>query len=300
MNSETFNQEFGIEGHVHFIDLNNDTVAVDISNTHCQARIIVRGAHLVHWQPVDCAQPVIWLSEDARFAPGKSIRGGIPICWPWFGVHGTEKEYPAHGYARTVEWELLSTKQVGDSNTELQFRLIETDHSRSLWPFSSECLIHFILGKTLQVLLTTENQDQKAFVLGEALHTYFAISDIEKVQLNGLENCDYYDKVKDRMDHQQGAIEFNEETDRVYMNTQASCIIDDKSWQRRVIINKSASQSTVVWNPWIDKSSAMGDLGEQGWRRMLCVESANALDNQLTLQPGDTHTLSVEYRVENQ
>lgn len=298
MNSETLNQEFAIDGNVSFVDINDDSVAVDINNSQCQARIIMQGAHLVHWQPVDCAQPVIWLSEDARFARGKSIRGGVPVCWPWFGPHVTDKKLPAHGYARTVDWELMSTKQVDEGNTELQFRLIENDQSRAMWPHDSECRLHFVIGKTLQLTLSTENRDSQALVLSEALHTYFAIGDIEQVQVSGLDACDYYDKVSDSMQRQQGAIQFSQETDRVYMNTDARCVIEDQTWQRRIVIKKSASQSTVVWNPWVDKANAMGDLGPEGWRHMLCVESANALDNQLSLQPGETHNLVVEYSVE--
>jgi D-hexose-6-phosphate mutarotase len=299
MNSEILNQEFGIEGHISFRDINEDTVVVDVSSQHSRASIVMQGAHLIHWQPVDCGNPVIWLSQDARFVRGKSIRGGIPVCWPWFGPHESEAHFPAHGYARTVDWELLSSKLADDERVELQFRLIDNDHSRSLWPYACECRLHFIIGKTLKVSLTTDNQDKQAFVLGEALHTYFAISDIEHVQLTGLGDCAYYDKVADNRGRQQGAIRFGGETDRVYMNTGASCVIEDADWQRNIIINKSASQSTVVWNPWQAKAEDMGDLGRDGWRRMLCVESANAMDNRLTLAPGESHTLLVEYVVEN-
>jgi len=298
MNSEILNQEFGIDDYVSFRDINPDTVVIDTSSQHSRASIVMQGAHLIHWQPLVCDKPVIWLSQDARFARGKSIRGGIPICWPWFGAHPSESHFPAHGYARTVDWELLSSKLAEDDTVELQFRLLENDQSRSLWPHVCECRLHFIIGKTLQVLLTTENQDKQALVLGEALHTYFAISDIEHVQLVGLQDCDYYDKVADSMGHQQGDIHFNAETDRVYLNTRASCIIEDADWQRNIIISKSASDSTVVWNPWQAKANDMGDLGKDGWRRMLCVESANAMDNRLTLAPGESHTLAVEYRVE--
>lgn len=299
MNSEILNQEFGIEGHISFRDINEDTVVVDISSQHSRASIVMQGAHLIHWQSVDCGNPVIWLSQDARFARGKSIRGGIPVCWPWFGAHESDTHFPAHGYARTVDWELLSSKLADEDHVELQFRLIDNDHSRSMWPYACECCLHFVIGKTLKVSLTTDNKDRQAFVLGEALHTYFAISDIEQVELTGLEDCAYYDKVADSRGQQRGHIRFSGETDRVYMNTGARCIIDDAGWQRNIIINKSASQSTVVWNPWQAKAEDMGDLGKEGWRRMLCVESANAMDNRLTLAPGESHTLVVEYVVEN-
>lgn len=299
MNKNELNQEFAIDDYLEFSELNDETLAVKITNRACDAAIVMQGAHVTAWQPKHCREPVIWVSKDARFAREKSIRGGIPVCWPWFGPHESRDDFPAHGYARTVDWELISTKQTRENLTELQFRLIENPRSRALWPYQSECLLKIVAGDTLKLELTTVNQDQQAFVIGEALHTYFAIGDIEQVAVTGLDQVDYYNKVTDTHERQQGAIEFSAETDRVYLNTRATCVIEDAQLKRRIIIEKTGSDSTVVWNPWVDKANDMGDLGPDGWRHMLCVETANALDNRVTLQPGDRHTLSVEYKVED-
>ncbi len=299
MDKDILNQEFGIDDHLGFRNLNDETVVVDIANNHCNASMVMQGAHLTAWQPKHCHEPVIWLSAGARFARGKSIRGGIPICWPWFGPHESQTDFPAHGYARTVDWELISTKQVNNSGTELQLRLLENEHSRALWPYRSECNLRIVAGDTLRLELTTQNRDERVFILGEALHTYFVVGDIENIRVSGLDQVEYYDKVDDKIERQQGVIRFSGETDRVYMNTRSSCFIEDEQLGRCIIIDKSTSDSTVIWNPWRDRAAEMGDLGEDGWRRMLCVETANALDNRLILEPGQTHTVSVEYRVEN-
>jgi len=156
------------------------------------------------------------------------------------------------------------------------------------------------LGATLQMSLLTRNTGSSEFVLGEALHTYFQISDIAAVSVSGLEGAEYWDTVGGvEKKQQQGAIQFSQETDRVYINSSATCVIEDPGFKRRIHIAKHGSQSTVVWNPWTDKANRMGDLGQpDGWREMLCVESANAWDNRLTVAPGTQATLAVEYRVE--
>jgi D-hexose-6-phosphate mutarotase len=292
-------QSFAIAGHVSFTQFNADTIVMEISNTACSASIVMQGAHLIHWQPKDCEQPVVWLSSDATFARGKSIRGGIPICWPWFGPHETRDDVPAHGYARTVEWSIVNCQQVSDELTEISFRLIENEHSRAMWPYQTDCIYSLKIGATLELQLVTINESDQSVVLGEALHTYFNIGEIENVRVLGLDHGDYYDKVADRMARQQGAIEFNAETDRVYMNTIAGCTIEDPQLNRRIHIDKTGSQSTVVWNPWQGKADAMGDLGPQGWHQMVCVETANALDNRISLEAGQRHEMTVRYRVES-
>jgi D-hexose-6-phosphate mutarotase len=198
-----------------------------------------------------------------------------------------------------VDWELISTKQKSTGATELQLRLLENERSQALWPYRSKCNLRIVAGETLKLELTTENQDDRVFILGEALHAYFVIGDIETVRLSGLDQVEYYDKVDDKTERQQGIIRFSGETDRVYMNTRSPCVIEDEQLGRCIIVDKTGSDSTVVWNPWQDRATEMADFGEDGWRRMLCLETANALDNRLILEPGETHTVLVEYRVEN-
>lgn len=292
------NQRFAISNHVQFKEIADGIVIAEISNQHANSNITLQGAHVATWQPRG-QEPVIWLSPLAKFVPGKSIRGGVPICWPWFGPHATDSKLPGHGYARTVMWEVLETKALPDGSTFLRFALVETEATRAQWSHPSSAQLEVTVGKVLRVELVTHNSGRDAFILGEALHTYFHISDVAQMTIRGLENCDYLDKVGEPARRtQQGGIVIESEVDRVYVDTEADCVIEDKGLKRAIRIAKKGSRSTVVWNPWTEKADKMGDFGDKGFRGMVCVESANAFDNLVTVQAGETHRLAVEYSVE--
>lgn len=298
MTTAELNQRFGIGNHVLFKEIADGMIMAEIANQHALANIMLQGAHVATFQPRG-EEPVLWLSPQAKFAPGKSMRGGIPICWPWFGAHKTESKFPGHGYARTVPWEVLETIALPDGSTFLRFSLIESDATRAQWPHRSNVQLEVTVGKALRVELVTTNTGNQAFELSEALHTYFQISDVDNVCIRGLEDCDYLDKVQDfARCKQQGGIVIGSEVDRVYVNTAADCIIEDKGLKRAIRIAKQGSRSTVVWNPWAEKAEKMGDMGADGYRHMVCVESGNAWDDTLTLQPGEAHRLVAVYSVE--
>lgn len=270
---------------------------VRIQNAHANAEIALQGAHLLSWQPVNQA-PVVWLSPQAKFTPGKSVRGGIPVCWPWFGVH-ERADFPAHGFARTQMWSLESSEELADGTTQAVFELQLNDVARLQWPYPCRLQLTMNIGATLTMALQTENTGHEAFVMGEALHTYFAVGDISEVIVTGLEDCDYLDKVEGfKQFHQSGDVTVSAEVDRVYLDTSSDCVIHDARLNRSIHISKTGSATTVVWNPWVVKSDEMGDMGEAGYRHMICVESANTHKNVVTLQPGETHTLEVRYWVE--
>jgi glucose-6-phosphate 1-epimerase len=293
------NQRYAIPHHLQFVEGEGGLVMAEIANSHSTARIALQGAHLVTWQPRG-QEPVVWVSKFAKYAAGKSIRGGVPICWPWFGAHASDSNLPGHGYARTVMWEVLETKELPDGATYIRFGLIETDATRAQWPHPCSVQIEFTIGKTLRVELVTRNIGTQAFTLGEALHTYFHISDVGQITIRGLEGCDYMDKAggASELRKQLGGIVIESEVDRVYMNTSADCVIEDRGLKRAIRIAKQGSQSTVVWNPWTEKADKMGDFGTQGHRGMVCVESANALENVVSVAPGAMHHLAVLYSVE--
>jgi len=293
------NNRYAIPNHVQFREGEGGLTMAEVSNAHATARIALQGAHLMTWQPHG-QEPVIWLSKFAKFAPGKSIRGGVPICWPWFGPHATDSKLPGHGFARTVMWEVLETKEMPDGATYLRFALVETDATRAQWPHPCSVQIEFTIGRTLHIDLVTRNIGTQPFVLGEALHTYFHIKDVGQMSIRGLENCDYMDKAGglSELKKQLDGIRIESEVDRVYLNTTADCLIKDRGLHRIIRIAKHGSNATVVWNPWTEKADKMGDFGPEGYRGMVCVESANALDNTATVEPGETHHLAVLYSVE--
>lgn len=295
--SAALNQKFGITGHLSFHETDGMMVA-EIDNLHAKATICLQGAHLMNWTPH--GQPsVIWMSPAAQLAPGKSIRGGVPVCWPWFGPHATQASFPGHGFARTVLWEVIATKALADNGTWIALRLLPTDATRAQWPHACEVVLQIAVGASLDMDLGTLNRDAQPITIGDALHTYFAVSDIGEVLVHGLEGTTYIDKVDGGSQKRQiGPVAITEEVDRIYRNTTADCVIEDPAWQRRIRIAKRGSHSTVVWNPWIAKAEKMGDLGENGHRKMLCVESTNAADDVVTLAPNQEHHLWVRYTVE--
>ncbi|TAN83624.1 MAG: D-hexose-6-phosphate mutarotase [Gallionella sp.] len=299
--AQQLNAQFGIDGQLGFREDASGLIVAEIGNAQASASLCLQGAHLMTWQPNSQSVPVVWLSRDAKLAAGKSIRGGAPVCWPWFGAHAAEASFPGHGYARTVPWQVVETGSEPDGATRLTLRLMESEKTRAQWPHSCTLELTVVVGETLRMELATVNTGIADFVIGEALHTYFQIGDIGTARVTGLEGCDYWDKVGgSTLRKQDGAIGFSGETDRVYINTAAECVIEDDKLKRRIHVAKSGSRSTVVWTPWTEKANKMGDLGQpDGWREMVCVESANAIENLVKVAAGSRHTLIVEYRAES-
>lgn len=292
------NLSYAIPGALSFVEGQGGLTVARIQNAHASAEIALQGAHLLTYQPANEA-PVVWLSPQAKYALGKSVRGGIPVCWPWFGAHATEASFPAHGFARTQAWQVVASEALPDGATRIVFELQANDATRSQWPHPCKLRNTITVGKTLTLELQTENTGNQPFVIGEALHTYFVVGDINAVQVIGLENCDYLDKVQD-FDRftQAGAVTVAAEVDRVYLNTAADCVIHDAKLNRRIRIAKTGSHTTVVWNPWAEKSAQMGDMGDHGYVGMICVESANSAENVVTVGAGEVHGLKVVYSVE--
>jgi D-hexose-6-phosphate mutarotase len=278
---------------------------IDLANAQATATICTQGAQLAHWQPRSQKYPVTFMSAAAQYTAGKPIRGGIPICWPWFGPHATDRSQANHGFARNLLWRAGETEQTGSGATRLALVLNDDERSRAIWnrPFRLEC--RMTVGEVLDVELVTTNTGTLPFTITEALHTYFRIGDIGAIEVLGLDGAAYADSADgSKRKKQSGAVRFNGEVDRVFLNTETDCSIVDSTLRRRIDICKSGSHSTVVWNPWSQKAGQLADLGsapsdEGSWRQMVCIESANALDNALTLAPGQSNGLAVQYRVQS-
>jgi D-hexose-6-phosphate mutarotase len=299
MTLNELNLRFGINHELAFVEGPEGLVFADINNGLGTARLCLQGAHVVSYTPANQAVPLVWVSDEAIFAPGKSIRGGVPVCWPWFGPHATERGFPGHGFARTVMWEVLSSSSLPGGATRLTLSLIADELTRAQWPHDTSVELTVTVSSSLELSLATTNKGPVQVKLGEAFHTYFRIGDIGQVQITGLDNTAYLDKVGEHCRRtQEAAIRFGGETDRVYVDTGAVCAIVDDQLKRRIVIRKTGSRSTVVWNPWREKADSMGDLGKDGWRRMVCVETANALENCVVIEPGETHRMTAEYSVE--
>lgn len=260
-----------------------------IHHDTCHARVALNGAHVMEWTPTG-QSPVLFLSPQAELAPGKPIRGGIPVCWPWFGPHPTDESKPMHGFARITPWTLKRATE-SEEGVKLIFVLCSDQHSRELWPHDFEAHLTVLLGAKLDVSLQTINTGASSFELREALHTYLTVGDIAKVVVKGLAETNYLDTVGERTQrHQTGDITFDREVDRQYYSS-GTVTVDDPALGRALSIEKNGSQTTVVWNPWIEKSKRLGDLPDEAFHQFLCVEAANAGEAAVTVAPGAAHVI---------
>ena len=299
LDMKTLNEQFAIPGHLSFTTGCGRVPQVEINNSSALATIALLGAHVMLFQPHG-HKPVLWMSENSWFEEGKAIRGGIPICWPWFATHPTDPNTPNHGIVRTELWDVKETTVVDEGTTRICLGISDSERTRVFWPYPFELEMIVTVGTELQVELITRNSGQTEFTFGEAFHTYYAVSDVTGISIDGLDGFTYLDKVEAfEPNIQQGAITINAETDRIYLDTMMECIINDPGFQRRIHIAKAGSQTTVVWNPWIKKSQRMTDFGDREYPGMVCVETANADKNVLTLRPGSTHCLRAVISVES-
>lgn len=247
----------------------------------------LHGAHLVSY--VHQGIERIWLSPKSEFQLERPIRGGVPICWPWFGAHAEDNSQPAHGFARTSLWQL---KQL-EENAELAFAILTLSSEHPDYPLEAEYRIE-LTPNQVSLTLSTKNLGDAPIKLSEALHTYLPISDLETASLHGLQQVSYADKLKNYAlaVEDREAVYLTEPTDRVYFDTAKSLELVDSGWGRTTRISKSGSATTVVWNAGEQTAASMLDLGADNYRGYICVEAANALDASINLEAGSSHRLT--------
>jgi len=292
MDLATLNHTYAIPGTLEFVPLPGDLVAVQLRNPFAAATVALHGGHVMSYIPHG-ESDLLWMSKRSNFAADKPIRGGIPVCWPWFGAHPTDPAMPAHGFARLRDWEFKSGSRLANGGTRISLALPARREIAALWPhrFSLELVV--TVADRLEVELVAGNPGDSPFTFTAALHSYFAVGDIAAVAVAGLDGVEYLDTVGGRnaREIQRGPIAFAAETDRIYLDTVAPCLIHDASRGRTIRVEKSGSRTTVVWNPWIAKAARMPDFGDTEYREMLCVETANAGADAVALQPGQRHNL---------
>ena len=294
--TENLNRLFSLENALTFVDGPNGTVMVNIKTAQAEAQISTYGAQVLSFKPAALDEDLLFLSSQSAYGDGKAIRGGVPICWPWFGDDPSGHGRPAHGFARNQNWQVLDTRQTDDA-VSITLQLLPNDLSRQYWHCHFSLQLTVTISDSLKMALTTENRDHESFVISQALHTYFNIGDIEKLQLRGLDNYHYLDKTLNFAEKlQQGDIHFVAETDRIYLHSPNQLYIEDAALRRRVMIKSQGSKTAVVWNPW-NKAVVLNDMSKDAYQRFICVETANAADDSIELAPGDVHTLIAEYRL---
>jgi len=266
---------------------------VALATDAAEAFVYLHGAHVAHYAPRG-RPPVLWTSRESRYESGKPIRGGVPVCFPWFGPKSSVPDAPLHGFARTRPWSLHSVERTGDGRLRARLELVSDEATRALFPHDLRVSLEAVVGSSLALALTVRNTGPFPFTFEEALHSYFAVSDVRQCRIGGLEGAGYLDKTAAgaRRPGEPAPIVVAAETDRVYLGTDATVTVEDPGWARRIVVSKSGSRTTVVWNPWVAKAKAMPDFGDDEWPGMVCVETANALDDAVTLAPGASHTMT--------
>jgi len=266
----------------------------------CAAELYLHGAHLCGWQPRSQPQPVLWMSEASRFESGAPIRGGVPICFPWFGPKAGDPAAPVHGVARISAWNLDGVALEADGSVVVRLGL---DFGSLASPHVTHNLVlayELRLGDDLSIALTVTNPADVPATFEEALHTYFAVGDVRQVSGAGLEGATYVDKVDGatRKTQADALVTISGETDRLYLDTGAAITLTDPGLGRRIRVEKAGSRSSVVWNPWVAKSRAMADFGDDEWPGMICIETANAADNAVTVPPHSSHSMTATISVD--
>lgn len=280
-----------IPGRVTFLEGNGGLPKIEVVTALSTAEIYLQGAHVTHFQRKD-EEPLLFLSQVSRFEAGQPIRGGIPVVYPWFGARDGQA---AHGFARSQTWELWEITTLPNGSVRLQFRLPESPES-ALYP-NAGVNYSVAIGESLICELTVTNRSESQVLEFEnCLHTYLRIGEIGQVGVSGLQGGDFLDKVNDFATRTQTEtmLSIKAETDRVYLDAPGPVEVIDRSLRRKIRVDKTGSMSTVVWNPWIDKSQRLPDLGNDEYLQMICVESGNIGRNRVQLPPGQSSALKVK------
>lgn len=261
-----------------------------------------QGAQVLSYRQGD--RPLIWLSEEASFQQGQSVRGGVPVCWPWFGdltrnpkevqaSYQGEAEAPFHGLVRGLDWQLEQQRCEGDTGI-LEFSCPQALGTLPGWPHRVELKLQIRLDERLHLSLTSRNLGARPVAISQALHSYFAVSDIHQVSVEGLDGRRHIDTLENwQQRRQQGEPRIEGETDRIYLDLPPQLHLLDPAWKRRITLHTQGSASAILWNPWIAKAQRLSQFADDAWQRMLCIETANAMDDRILLEAGASHTLSV-------
>lgn len=268
---------------------------IEINHPNCSARLSLQGAQLLSFKPAKQAD-LLWLSDSVEYKAGQSLRGGIPICWPWFGVVDKNCDEvkkaihsdAAHGFARTQQWQLHSLKE-SVQGVKISLCLEANNETLKLWPFQFKLFAHFDFTHSVSLSLVTVNTDSKSMCFTQALHTYFPTTDIQTTSIKGLNKISYIDALDSWQEKQQiGPVSFNQEVDRIYKSGGPFLLNSPK---QNLLLETQNSQSTIIWNPWVKKSKTLSQFSHTDYLTMFCVESANALEDVVRLKPNQSHCL---------
>ncbi len=296
---EQLNDDFRAEGAVTYNLTKGRLPLADLVCAQSSAAVSLHGGHVLSFRPAG-GRELLWLSEKSWYADDKPIRGGVPVCWPWFGAHPTNPELPAHGFARLARWDVVGAEAFGHKATRLTLRLQDSEATKAMLDTPFELLFSITISDKLEIALTTRNLGSAPLRLTQALHTYFGVSAVTDVVIDGFDGCPFVNTVggANAPGLQKGSIKIAEETDAVFVNCPGEATITDPGFGRRIRIAKEGSNSAVVWNPWIAKSARMPDFGDNEYPGMVCVETTNARGDEAVIPAGGSHCLKAIISVE--
>ncbi|MFY9903835.1 MAG: D-hexose-6-phosphate mutarotase [Terriglobales bacterium] len=290
-------RQLGIPGVARVSEGNGGLARLQITGTFGEGEMYLHGAHVTSWKPASNDE-VLFISTNSRWEEGHAIRGGIPICFPWFRGKLDDPQAPAHGFVRTRLWQVESI--IEDENGVAVTIFTQSDeHTRKWWPGEFRLVHRVTFGAELRLELVCTNTGITPFRFEEALHTYNRIANLQDARLQGLDSVSYLDNTESNKEKtQRGDVIIASPTDSAYCNTQNEVDLLDPNKKRRIRLRKEHSLSTVVWNPWSDGAARLPDLGDGEWRQFLCVEASNILDAAVNLAPGHEHRMAAVLTVE--
>lgn len=294
------NSEYAIAGQLGFIEGQGGLPCIRINNAAASALVSVYAGQVLSFRPAGEPDDLMFLSKKAYYQTGKAIKGGVPVCWPWFGADPEGLGRPAHGFVRNRLWDVLGTGVTADGATHVTLGLTDTPETQAVWPHAFHLALEITIGSTLGLKLVTRNTGSQTFSVTQALHTYFSVGDIGRTRVTGLENRAYIDKAGGGTapGQQHGAVTVNAEVDRIYLDTPDQLVIHDDALKRCIRIASAGSKTAVVWNPWIKIATGMADLEAQDYQRFLCVETTNAATDIVQIAPGQESFLMAVYSAE--
>lgn len=287
---DKLNDKFGLEGKVKFAKLKNDLIFLTLSNKYANADICLYGAHITSFRPHK-SKDILYMSPESSFEIGKPIRGGIPLCFPWFGPHKTDSEKPQHGFARLLYWDVVETETIPGGETRIRLQLCSSEETKAYWPHDFLAELTVIVGQTLEVSLKVTNPSDEPFEYTCALHSYFNLSTIENISIDGLQGAKYHSQLEPgEFIQEPPKLVIQQAETRHYHNTEATCVIEDTIFRRKIRVAKAGSKITTVWNPWKEICAKINDMPDDAFQTFVCVEAVNAFDDVISLAPKESHT----------
>ena len=286
-----YTQQFSAEG-VSF-SMQENIMMINVQNAFASAQITTHGGCVLSYTPNN-GEDLLWVSPTAIYNGQKPVRGGVPVCWPWFGANAQDASAPAHGFVRNAVWHLDHVANLDSGVTEIVLSFDSNADTLAIWPHNFHLALKIEVGEKLAMSLITSNLNDHDIQITEAFHTYFNVADARNLVINGLEGSTHLDKLSGApAESQIETLTLVPPMDSVYLDQTGDVSIADAGHQRRIVIEKQHADSAVVWNPGPETVKGFADVPDDLWPEFVCVEAGNIFDNAVMIASGDKHTMTM-------